>query len=118
MTVVAPAGVLQIAPAAPSNSFRDLAREQLPRLLSIARRLVGDDAEDAVQDCLLKAFQKFDQLHDPGAAERELRDRVGRLVRVRDRRGGVRREDDRDVELHEVVVGVDHARGVIGRAHV
>jgi RNA polymerase sigma-70 factor, ECF subfamily len=68
LTVVAPAGVLQIVPAAPGNSFRDLAREQLPRLLSIARRLVGDDAEDAVQDCLLKAFQKFDQLHDPGAA--------------------------------------------------
>ena len=46
-------------------SFRDLAREQLPRLLSLARRLVGNDAEDVVQDCLLKAYQKFDQLHDP-----------------------------------------------------
>lgn len=49
-------------------SFRDLAREQLPRLLSLARRLVGDDAEDVVQECLLKAFQKFDQLHDATAA--------------------------------------------------
>ena len=49
-------------------SFRDLAREQLPRLLSLARRLVGNDAEDVVQDCLLKAYQKFDQLHDPAAA--------------------------------------------------
>jgi RNA polymerase sigma-70 factor (ECF subfamily) len=49
-------------------SFRDLAREQLPRLLSLARRLVGDDAEDVVQDCLLKAFRKFGQLHDPAAA--------------------------------------------------
>ncbi|MGH9248136.1 MAG: sigma-70 family RNA polymerase sigma factor [Acidimicrobiales bacterium] len=54
--------------AGPMLSFRDLAREQLPRLLSLARRLVGDDAEDAVQDCLLKAFQKFDQLHDAAAA--------------------------------------------------
>jgi RNA polymerase sigma-70 factor, ECF subfamily len=49
-------------------SFRDLAREQLPRLLSLARRLVGDDAEDVVQDCLLKAYQRFGQLHDPAAA--------------------------------------------------
>jgi RNA polymerase sigma-70 factor (ECF subfamily) len=48
-------------------SFRELAREQLPRLLSMARRMVGDDAEDAVQDTLLKAFQRFDQLHDPAA---------------------------------------------------
>ena len=39
--------------------FRDLAREQLPRLYSIARRLVGDEAEDAVQDCLLKAFHRY-----------------------------------------------------------
>ena len=65
---VARVGVLQTAPADPGPSFRDLAREQLPRLLSIARRLVGDDAEDAVQDCLLKAFQKFHQLHTPAAA--------------------------------------------------
>ena len=36
-------------------SFRELASAQLPRLYSIARRLVGDDAEDAVQECLLKA---------------------------------------------------------------
>jgi len=44
------------------ESFRALASAQLPRLYSIARRLVGDDAEDAVQDCLLKGFQRYDQL--------------------------------------------------------
>jgi RNA polymerase sigma-70 factor, ECF subfamily len=50
-------------------SFRDLAREQLPRLLSLAQRLVGgDDAEDVVQDCLLKAYQRFGQLNDAEAA--------------------------------------------------
>jgi RNA polymerase sigma-70 factor (ECF subfamily) len=48
-------------------TFRTLAREHLPRLLSLARRMVGEDAEDAVQDCLLKAFQKYDQLEDPAA---------------------------------------------------
>jgi RNA polymerase sigma-70 factor (ECF subfamily) len=50
-----------------AERFRTLAREQLPRLYSIARRLVGVDAEDAVQDCLLKAFQGFHQLHEIAA---------------------------------------------------
>lgn len=49
------------------DSFQRLAREQLPRLYAIARRLVGDEAEDAVQDCLLKAFERFDQLDRPEA---------------------------------------------------
>jgi RNA polymerase sigma-70 factor (ECF subfamily) len=50
-----------------AERFRTLAREQLPRLYSIARRLVGVDAEDAVQDSLLKAFQGFHQLHEIAA---------------------------------------------------
>ena len=100
MTVVAPAGVLQIAPAAPGNSFRDLAREQLPRLLSIARRLVGDDAEDAVQDCLLKAFQKFDQLHDPGAARAWLTRILVNCCRDRGR-AAARRPSEIDFEAVE-----------------
>jgi RNA polymerase sigma-70 factor (ECF subfamily) len=53
--------------ASRAERFRQLARAQLPRLHSIARRLVGEDAEDAVQDCLLKAFQRFDQLHEQAA---------------------------------------------------
>lgn len=44
------------------TQFRELAESQLPRLFGLARRLVGDDAEDAVQDCLLKAFRGFDGL--------------------------------------------------------
>lgn len=51
-----------------AESFRALARDQLPRLYSIARRLVGDEAEDAVQDCMLKAFRELDQLNDEEAA--------------------------------------------------
>lgn len=47
--------------------FRETAAEQLPRLYSIARRLIGDEAEDAVQDCLLKAFRALDDLKDPAA---------------------------------------------------
>jgi len=50
-----------------AERFRTLAREQLPKLYSIARRLVGGDAEDAVQDCLLRAFQRFGQLREAAA---------------------------------------------------
>lgn len=54
--------------AARLELFRTVAREQLPRLYRIARRLVGDEAEGAVQDCLLKAYQRVDQLRDESAA--------------------------------------------------
>ena len=37
--------------------FAELAREQLPRLYALARQLVGEDAEDLVQECLLKAYR-------------------------------------------------------------
>ena len=60
-------GVASDASSATTEQFRTLAREQLPRLLSIARRIVGEDAEDAVQECLLKAFQRYGQLHEPTA---------------------------------------------------
>jgi RNA polymerase sigma-70 factor (ECF subfamily) len=50
-----------------TEEFRRLAREQLPRLYSLARRLVGGEAEDAVQDTLIKAFQRYDQLNDATA---------------------------------------------------
>lgn len=59
-------------PFDPDEAFRTLAREQLPRLVSVARRLVGDDAEDMVQECLVKAYQGFSQLRDPSAAPRWL----------------------------------------------
>jgi RNA polymerase sigma-70 factor (ECF subfamily) len=49
------------------EAFRVLAEQQLPRLYSVARRLVGDDAEDAVQETLMKAYQKYDQLEDAEA---------------------------------------------------
>lgn len=49
-------------------AFQDLAREQLPWLYSLARRLAGDDAEDVVQECLSKAFRSYDDLRDHVAA--------------------------------------------------
>src|SRR3954449_9766608 len=39
--------------------FRELVEPELPRLYRLARRLVGEDAEDAVQDCLLNAYRKL-----------------------------------------------------------
>lgn len=60
-------GTAECAPPVPAESFRVLAREQLPRLVAMARRLVGPDAEDAVQECLIKAFLCFDQLRDPAS---------------------------------------------------
>lgn len=46
------------------EAFRAVAAEHLHRLYATARRLIGDDAEDAVQEALLKAYQSFDQLND------------------------------------------------------
>lgn len=52
---------------ATKERFRGLAESQLPRLYTIARRLVGDEAEDAVQDTLLKAFRAFEGLEHAAA---------------------------------------------------
>ena len=59
----------EIDPAdAARRRFRGLAEPELPRLYRLARRLVGEDAEDAVQDCLLNAYRKLGQLEHDGAA--------------------------------------------------
>jgi RNA polymerase sigma-70 factor (ECF subfamily) len=84
----------------PAERFRELAREQLPRLYSLARRLVGDDAEDAVQDCLLKGFQRFDQLADAAAAPAWLTSILVNCCRDRIR-AKVRRPDEIDFEEME-----------------
>jgi len=81
------------------SSFRDLAREQLPRLYSLARRLAGDDAEDAVQDCLLKAFQRYQQLHDSAAAPAWL---TSILVNCCRDRGRARARRPEEVDFDEV----------------
>jgi RNA polymerase sigma-70 factor (ECF subfamily) len=48
--------------------FRAVAANHLPRLYALARRLAGEDAEDAVQECLLRAFRSFSQLQESEAA--------------------------------------------------
>ncbi len=56
----------------PKETFEALAREQLPRLYSLARRLTDRGAEDLVQECLLKAYRSHDTLADPEAGGRWL----------------------------------------------
>jgi RNA polymerase sigma-70 factor (ECF subfamily) len=94
MTDLAPAA----ATATEGEWFRALAVAELPKLYAIARRLVGDEAEDAVQDCLLKAFRGYRSIADPSAGPAWL---VAILVNCcRDRgRSRVRRPDE--VELEE-----------------
>jgi RNA polymerase sigma-70 factor, ECF subfamily len=86
------ASVFQRADAGPSarestakERFRLLAEEQLPRLYTIARRLVGDDAEDAVQDALLKAYRAFDRLEHAAAGPAWLASIVVNVCRDRGR---------------------------------
>jgi len=45
-----------------ADRFRALAEGELARLYALARRLVSDDAEDVVQECLLRAYRGFSQL--------------------------------------------------------
>lgn len=79
------------------GGFTAVAREQLPWLYSLARRLVGDDAEDAVQECLIKAYRAFDQLRDEQAAPAWFRQILLNCVRDRYRReSGLPAEDSLD----------------------
>lgn len=48
-------------------SFDALAKEAIPKLYGTARRLAGDDAEDLMQDCLIRAYRSFDTLEDGSA---------------------------------------------------
>ena len=75
------------------DRFRALATAELPRLYSVARRLVGAEAEDAVQDCLLKAFRSFDTLVKPGAGPAWLVTVLVNCCRDRGRRNARRIED-------------------------
>jgi RNA polymerase sigma-70 factor (ECF subfamily) len=100
------AGVFKEGDAGPSERergtkerFRLLAEEQLPRLYTIARRLVGNDAEDAVQDALLKGYRSFDRLERPAAGPAWL---TSILVNVCRDRGRARTRAPAEVSLEAV----------------
>ena len=82
-----------------NERFRALAQEQLPRLYKIARRLVGDDAEDAVQDALLKAYRSFDRLQHASAGRAWL---TSILVNVCRDRGRARARAPVEVSIESV----------------
>jgi RNA polymerase sigma-70 factor, ECF subfamily len=65
----------------PDTEFREVVRPHLPWLYGLACRLVGDRAEDAVQDCLVKAFRGFDRLRDHQASAAWLRQILVNVVR-------------------------------------
>ena len=46
------------------QAFERLAKGSIPSLFRMARRLAGDDAEDLVQECLMRAYRSFDSLED------------------------------------------------------
>jgi RNA polymerase sigma-70 factor (ECF subfamily) len=79
--------------------FRVLAESQLPRLYTIARRLVGDDAEDAVQDALLKAYRGFERLQHAAAGPAWL---TSILVNVCRDRGRARSRAPQEVSIDAV----------------
>jgi RNA polymerase sigma-70 factor (ECF subfamily) len=101
-----PRSVYEIGDAGPSDRdsaakerFRALAEGELPRLYTIARRLVGDDAEDAVQDALLKAYRSFGRLQNEAAGPAWL---TSILVNVCRDRGRARARAPAEVSIDAV----------------
>lgn len=94
---MAPVGIAS-AVTERDERFRMLVVGELPRLYGLARRLVGNEAEDAVQDCLLKAFRSLDRLTAPKAARSWL---TAILVNCCRDRGRARLRRPDEVELEE-----------------
>jgi len=86
------------AVASPQREFQILAQEQLPRLYRLARRLVGEEAEDALQDALLKAYRGYSALAEEAAGPAWLSAILVNCCRDRVRARGRRAEE---VELDE-----------------
>ena len=79
--------------ASRGRSFHALAEQELPRLHRLARRLVGDEAEDAVQDALLKGYRAYASLDDEVAAPAWLTAILVNCCRDRGRAKGRRVEE-------------------------
>lgn len=81
-----------------TGSFREVVRPHLGWLFGLACRLVGPErGEDAVQDCLVKAYRSFDQLRDPEAAAGWLRQILVNQIRD-DARRAARQADEVPVD--------------------
>lgn len=62
------AGAMLMSATRERAEFQGLARAELPGLYALARRLCRHDAEDLVQECLLRAYRSFALLRDRDAA--------------------------------------------------
>jgi RNA polymerase sigma-70 factor (ECF subfamily) len=65
------------------REFESLAREQIPHLYGLARRLTEQQPEDLVQECLLKAYRSFATLQTLEAGPRWLQTILLNLFRDR-----------------------------------
>ena len=81
-------------------ALQQLARDELPGLYALAWRLAGPDAEDLVQEALVRACRSFDSLADLQAGPRWLRVILTNVWRDRLRASG-RRPDELFVEEEE-----------------
>lgn len=97
-----------------TSAFQETAVEHLPGLFALARHLTdGDaDAEDLVQEALLKAYRSFASLEEPAAAGRWMRVILTNLWRDRMRKRGrspqeVPVDDVEDFSLYGTLVEED-----------
>jgi RNA polymerase sigma-70 factor, ECF subfamily len=79
---------LMAEPQRTREAFQALARSQLPRLLALARRLTRDDAEDLVQEALLRGYQSYGSLQADEAGGSWLRAILVNVHRDRLRKQG------------------------------
>jgi RNA polymerase sigma-70 factor (ECF subfamily) len=97
---------------AEKEAFQALARANLAGLYAMARRLVGNDAEDLVQETLLRAFRSFGSLKEPGAGSGWLKAILVNAFRDRLRKEGrsvreVAMEDIDEFSLYRTVAEED-----------
>jgi RNA polymerase sigma-70 factor (ECF subfamily) len=78
------------AETARRRAFEAVAKDALPTLYGMARRLAGEDAEDLVQECLLRACRSFGELREQGSRAAWMRSILLNVhrdrLRARDRR--------------------------------
>jgi DNA-directed RNA polymerase specialized sigma subunit, sigma24 homolog len=100
------------AVASRGRGFHALVERELPRLYRLARRLVGDEAEDAVQDALLKGYRAYASLDDEVAAPAWLTAILVNCCRDRGRAKGRRVEETEldeadDFSLYRTIAAED-----------
>ena len=99
------------------DEYKEEAARVRPQLLFMARRYMGDeeDAEDVVQDVLLKLWQIRDTLRQPmdGFATILVRNRCIDLIRRRPERQAIR--ENMTEESHEADERIDRMMKIIDR---